>query len=112
MFNLLGLTQWVLEPTFISSGNILDLVLTTEADRILHVETHPPFPRCGHVVVYFEYIFQMQMPDAEISCANFLRAADKKSYSWSKGNYQKIKESLNEIDWDFKFCYQSVNDMY
>ena len=33
-FMNLGLTQWVLQPTFPRSGNILDTVLTTEPDRV------------------------------------------------------------------------------
>ena len=34
VFDSLGLHQWVHDPTFPSSGNILDLVLTSEEDRI------------------------------------------------------------------------------
>ena len=29
-----GLTRWVMEGTFVSSGNILDLFLTSETDRV------------------------------------------------------------------------------
>ena len=47
-FTNLGLTQWVKQPTFLSSGNILDIVLTSEEDRIDNVEVLPPFPKCGH----------------------------------------------------------------
>ena len=33
-FALAGLTQWVLEAMFISSGNTLDLFMTSEFDRV------------------------------------------------------------------------------
>ena len=33
-FSLLGYSQWVEEGTFVDSGNVLDLVLTTERDRV------------------------------------------------------------------------------
>lgn len=41
-FALLGLTQWVHQSTFLSSGNTLDLVLTSETDRIGNVEVLAP----------------------------------------------------------------------
>lgn len=46
-----GLHQWVLEPTFTRSDYILDLIFTTEPDRIQQITTFPPFPHCSHVVV-------------------------------------------------------------
>ena len=44
VFDALGLHQWVLEPTYPSSGNILDLVLTSEDDRMGLVQVLPPPP--------------------------------------------------------------------
>ena len=58
VFITLGLTQWVKLPTFYPSGNILDLVLTSEEDRIGDLELLPPFPNCGHCAVIFYYNFQ------------------------------------------------------
>ena len=58
LFTTLGLHQHVRDPTFISSGNVLDLVLTTEYDRIMNINTLPPFPHCGHTLISFTYIFQ------------------------------------------------------
>ncbi len=46
LFTTLGL-QHVTEPTFITSGNTLDIILTNERDRIIEVKTLPPFPHCG-----------------------------------------------------------------
>ena len=33
-FDEIGSTQWVNEPTFPRSGNTLDLILSSEADRV------------------------------------------------------------------------------
>ena len=43
--------EWVMEPTFISSGNTLDLFLTLEIDHVGVVKVLAPFPRCGHCPV-------------------------------------------------------------
>lgn len=34
IFQTLGLHQWVQEPTFVCSGNILDLILTSDPDAL------------------------------------------------------------------------------
>ncbi len=47
-FTTLGLVQWIYLPTFVPSGNILDLILTSEHDKIGATEVLPPFPGCGH----------------------------------------------------------------
>lgn len=51
IFYTLGHHQWVLEPTFIRSDNILDLIFTTEPDCIQQITTFPPFPHSGHALV-------------------------------------------------------------
>ena len=51
-----GLVQWVREGTFFPSGNVLDLVLTTEDDRVIDVSYDPPLPRCHHAPVIIQYI--------------------------------------------------------
>ena len=53
-----GLQQWVEEPTFVSSSNILDLVLTSELDRVLEVEVLDPLPTCDHCPVVCSLVFQ------------------------------------------------------
>ena len=47
-FAFAGLTQWILEDTFISSGNTLDLLLASEIDDVGGVAVYAHFPRCGH----------------------------------------------------------------
>ena len=44
IFALNGLNQWVCEPTFLRSDNILDLVLTSEGDRVSEVCLLDPPP--------------------------------------------------------------------
>ena len=51
VFMSIGLTQWVTEPTFPRSNNILDLILSTEDDRVGSVQVLPPLPGCDHCPV-------------------------------------------------------------
>ena len=48
VFRSLGLTQWVSEATFPRSGNILDLVLTSEQDQVGSINVLAPLPGCDH----------------------------------------------------------------
>ena len=56
-FTVLGLTQWVNQSTFLTSGNILDIVLSSEDDGIGIIEVMPLFPSCSHMPVYFTFVF-------------------------------------------------------
>ena len=56
VFILLGLSQWVSEPTFPSSGNTLDLLLTTEHDRVGNVTVVEPLSASDHCPVLFQYV--------------------------------------------------------
>lgn len=47
-----------------SSGNILDLVLTSEKDRIGKLELSPPFPNCGHCGSISDYKFECTVKNA------------------------------------------------
>ena len=55
-FSELGLTQWIQEPTYIYSNNILDIILTTEDDTIIDSGTLPPLPSCQHVIIWCLYL--------------------------------------------------------
>ena len=67
-FVTLRLNQWVSEPTFPESGNILDLVLISEQDRIGSINMLAPLPGRDHCHVVFDCVFQ-----SEGSCvSNFL----------------------------------------
>ena len=71
VFISLGLSQWVTEPTFPSSGNILDLLLTTEPDRVGNVSVVEPLPAGDHSPVLFEYVFE-----GDLGCNKSQRCAD------------------------------------
>ena len=58
VFTSCGLVQWVSEPTFSNSGNTLDLLLTTEKDRVGKVDIVEPLPACDHCPVLFDYVFE------------------------------------------------------
>ncbi len=55
-----GLHQWVQEPT-VTSGNILDLFLTSEDDRVGVVQVLEPFPHCIHSPIVMEYVFNFSV---------------------------------------------------
>ena len=94
MFNDMGLTQIVRFPTFLS-GNILDLILLTEEDRYAGLEYSQPFPKCGHVVIKFEYIY------------NSVEREAASRWDWSRGDYPAISEAYYEEDWDYEFSHLS-----
>lgn len=48
LFSSLGLVQWVKQATYLRSNNILDLIFTTENDRISNVNLIDPFSGCDH----------------------------------------------------------------
>lgn len=54
-FTLLGLSQWIHEPTYLYSENILNLILASESDKFGEVSLCPPFPSCEHSIPKFEY---------------------------------------------------------
>ena len=103
VFESKGLVQWVSEPTFPRSGNTLDLVLTSEWDRIGSVIVQPPLPACDHVPVVFDYIFS-----GESSVAK----AVQEKFSWHKGNYRRLKEDLGLVDWNFELRYLNASDSF
>ncbi len=87
-FISLGLTQWVTEPTFITSGNILDLILTSEDDRVGEVQVLLLFPNGGHGLVLCSYIFHKFSRSQE----TFLHRL------WHRGKYCKINWHLSFIN--------------
>lgn len=105
LFRSRGLIQWVTLPTYPRSGNTLDLLLTTESDRIGDVSVEPPLPACDHCPVIFDYVFETAgiQADEPSICDKLI---------WHKGNYTRISEDLSEVDWNFEFAHLSVSDMY
>ena len=56
-FLSLGLTQHILQTTFIPSGRTLDLVLTSDPEIITHTSILSPLPGCGHCPISFSCAF-------------------------------------------------------
>ena len=104
VFSLSGLTQWVVEPSFPSSGNTLDLLLTSEEDRVGKVLLSPPLPACDHCPVLFDYIFQGDLTE--------LQPQTYQKYAWHKGNYAKLNELNDSVDWNFEFTYLSASSAF
>ena len=103
MFVSLGLSQWVTFPTFLPSGNILDLVFTSEDDRISEVIGSEPFPGCGHVGVLFKYC---------ISSSFSSSSSDSTRFDWYHCNYSNLSSHLAGIDWDMEFLYCDIDQCY
>ena len=104
-FLSVGLTQWVSESTFLASGSILDLFLTSELDRVGSVDVLSPFPRCMHSPVVCDYLFHV---DLGRDVDSFHRGR----YLWHRGNYDAISRSLFDVDWQLEFMYLSVNNCF
>ena len=106
LFALCGLTQFVHEPTFWPSGNVLDLVLTSEPELIGEVSVLAPLPHCHHgPVVFVLYAAESSDPVKPIRL-------------WFKGNYSELGEELSLLDWrglfeglPFEDCYHKFIDI-
>lgn len=99
-FSSLGLIQWVKVATFVSSENILDLIFTSEPDRIGDVSVLPPLPRCHHSPVICDYTFYGAWRG---------HAGLEERRLWHKGRYADISLALSQVNWIFEFSYSSVN---
>ena len=106
VFDGLGLTQWVSEPTFPRSGNTLDLVLTSEEDRIGSVQVMPPLAGCDHSPVLFDYVFQTDSCNLDEEHSH----VGDQQRAWHRGKYTVIRHHLADIDWDVEFRFLSAND--
>ena len=96
VFVSLGLSEWVSEPTFPSSGNTLDLLLTTEHDRVGNVTVVEPLPASDHCPVLFQYVFEGDLVSN--------RSQRQANFAWHKGNYQKLNMFLSDVDWNFELA--------
>ena len=105
-FAQLGLSQHVLETTFVPSGRTLDLVLTSEGERITTVTTLPPLPGCGHVPVGFSMAFPV--PDSHPH--TFVGETSRRD--WFRGDYTSMSRIISEIDWVSEFSGRDLEDAY
>ena len=103
MFRSLGLTQWISEGTFPRSENMLDLILTSEEDRISAAHVQPPPPGCDHCSTHCDYVFDM---DIQIASQQHNRL------QWHRGRYGTINNILSDIDWDLELSNLSAQDAF
>ena len=95
-FNLLGLTQWITDITFPRSGNTLDLLFTTEPDRVGDISVQPPLPGTDHCLIMYDYVFEVQRVFDVSTSSRML---------WHKGNYSKMSRALGLVDWEYELAY-------
>ena len=108
-FCLSGLHQCVTQPTFYPSGNILDLVFSSDVDTIESVEVGAPLSGCHHCPVLFSYSLGRSVSRVPVE--------GEARRLWFRGNYSVMMEELDRIDWDGLFlgcgveaCYSSFLD--
>ena len=99
-----GLTQWVKFGTFFPSGNILDLIFSTDEDRIGEVYSVPPLPGCHHCPVICTVVFSFSV-EAEVDHMLERR-------SWNKGNFRGICEDLSATNWEQSLEHLDVQQAY
>ena len=97
VFTSCGLVQWVSEPTFPKSGNTLDLLLTTEKDRVGRVDIVEPLPACDHCPVLFDYVFEGDHVD--------IVTDGLEKFAWHRGKYPKLNDLFSEVDWNFELTH-------
>ena len=93
-FTSLGLQQVVRQSTVFPSGNILDLFLTNNADRVGSCEIFPPMINCIHSPIVVSYVFQ----DSSLCADNIYSAHCNKL--WSRGRYDLVRSIISDIDWE------------
>ena len=89
-FLMAGLSQIVTQPTFASSGNILDLILVSNSEMVGDYYVLPPLPRCHHSPVLVDLYLPSISTSSTVIPARL----------WSKGNYSAISRELKGLDWN------------
>ena len=90
------------DPTFLPSGNILDLMFTSEVDRVGELAVLSPFPGCGHCPLVLDYIFMLEVSASQTALKKL----------WTKGKYDSIDKHIWLYDWNFELAYMNVNEMF
>ena len=89
-----GLVQTVAFPTRI--GNILDLVLTDDPERLCSVATGRSFAHSDHDVVTFQII--VSYDDNDYDCTT-VQPNNKVIFLWKKADFDIIADSLFDYNW-------------
>ena len=104
-FISIGLTQIVKCGTYYPSGNILDLCLVSDEERVLSCEVLPPLPqKVSHCPVLVKFLFQNLVDNSD--------AAGLPERLWSKGRYDCIAQVLNNVDWESELLALPCDGQY
>ena len=97
----------VQESTNFPSGNIIDLCLVTNENRVGTCDVLHPFPNCSHGLIKVLYTFQdlQQYPEHH----NDQRAPKK---VWTRADFAGMKNHINVIDLPNSFAGLSVESQY
>ena len=109
-FDSLGLIQWVTQPTYPRSGNTLDLVLTSESDRIGCIEVCAPLPGCDHCPISFDYVFDNSDSMHSSEGSKPLHSHNRRA--WNRGHYAQMSRALRDIDWDIELSHRNTEDSF
>ena len=102
-----GLSQWVSFGTYFPSGNILDLVLSSDEDRVGEIYAAPPLPGCHHCPVICSLVFNFG-PDESVSFRP-------PRLQWARADFGAISAEILETDWEYLFTdldVESCNNLY
>jgi endonuclease/exonuclease/phosphatase family metal-dependent hydrolase len=94
------LTQHVTKPTHYrgdQKANTLDLVLSNEEDLVINVDVRAPVGKSHHGVVTFH--LNVATPEVTTKPA---------SYCFDKGDYGKMSQEIQDMDWNLEFENKSV----
>ena len=97
-------TQNIWEVTFLHSGDVLDLCLVLDLDRVGLTRVLPPLPGNYHCPILLEYVFQTQ-------CA-VTNNDGQPDRLWAKGKYNLITELLGYVDLESELSSLTVQDQY
>ena len=98
-----GLTQLVSEPTFIPSGNVLDLCLVSCIEDVGGVEILPPLPRCHHSPVLLDLLLMSDTAQESDFFAIMM---------YNKANFAAISRELAAVDWGGLFEDKDANECF
>ena len=93
------LIQHVTEPT--RDKNVLDLVFTTEKGMFENLEIKDPIGKSDHNTLVWELVTQTVIPQNNVM-----------SFSYHRGNYQGMRESINSINWSELFDEKDVKECW
>ena len=108
-FQEAGLTQVVYEPTLVTSGNTLDIILVSNTEIVGDVDLLAPLPHCYHCPVLIDIYISCMSADPQNSWARL----------WHKGNFRAVAQEIGGTCWELLFegldadqCYNLFLDKY